>query len=165
MLIEQDLEAKILAALSSALPATPKCFATGFWQPSALAVLKRVENTPDAVAILEVATSPAKRETFSVPVVTFDVTVALVVRLDLDPQGTAFAALAEAIIATFREWQAATYQQTFTALDVDGLSADDVAISATTPVIDTSTQTARLSWSLTISGTYIPETPSTPSTP
>ena len=159
MLAVKDIEAKIVDALRAAT--TSLKFAhevTGFWQTSAYGVLKSLESRTNLVALVEVATSTISQSTFSSPDSSFDASVRLAVRLDLDPQGEAFAAFAEALDALFRKWMRLTYQQTFTALDVDGYSVDGVGVTGSQPTIDTEAKVAAASWTLNLAGSFQPET-------
>lgn len=153
MLIEKELEGKILTALADCLPADVKATVVGFWQPTALGEVKGWEDS-DSAALLEVAVGLGQQETFSNPVVSFNVAVALAVRLELDAQAENILKLVEPISELFKDWMAATYQQTFTALDVDGLSVDGVGVAGEVPQLDPNAKVARVGWSLTLSGSY-----------
>lgn len=154
MLIEKTLEEKILTALRAVLPTDVPLTLVGFWQPTAPGEVKNFESDPTAVALIEVSTGLGSQETFSNPTVSFAVSVNLTVRLELDTQATRILELVEPISELFKGWMAATYQQTFTDLDTDGLSVDGVGVSGGSPALDTSAKVARVGWSLNLSGSY-----------
>lgn len=155
MLIERELEARVVAAIRAAIPAdAPRHVVAGLWQPTAAGTLKGFEDDPSATALIEVATGLGAQETFSSAVVSHAVTVTLYVRLDRDAQGNALLAFAEPVSALFRAWMAATYQRTFDALDGDGLSVDGVGVSGSLPDIDRDEMVATVTWTLALSGYY-----------
>lgn len=155
MLIEQELEARIIAAVRAAIPEdAPRHEVVGLWQPASAGTLKGFRSDKSAVALIEVATGLGAQETFSNPTVSHSVTVTLFVRLDLDTRGTALLVFSDAISALFRKWMAATYQQTFTDLDGDGLSVDGVGVSGSLPEVDVDGMAASVSWTLALSGYY-----------
>lgn len=163
MLAAKAIEAKIVSAIRDALAArTEPHEVTGFWQTTAYGVLKSMETRTDLVALVEVSTSSATQSAFSSPDSSFDASVRLAVRLDLDPQGEAFAAFAEALDALFRGWMRLTYQQTFTALDVDGYSVDGLGIAGSLPELDAEAKVASASWTLDFAGTFRETSTQTP---
>ena len=157
MLIEKEIEAKILAAISAVLPALlPSHSLVGFWQPAAVGNLKRIEDDPSDVAFIEVMTAQGSQATFSDPDISYPVAVQLTVRADLDPDGSALVAFTDPLTALFREWMGATYQQTFTALDIDdAVSIDNVGVSGSAPAIDLAASVIRVRWDLTLSGSLL----------
>lgn len=157
-MLTQVLEKKIIdaivakyAALSVALP---KHQVFGAWQPSLTSVIKNAEDV-DNVATVAVSLGTFAQETYTSPAANATGTVALVVRFDMDPKGTALIRFAEPIDDMFRSWQSETYQQAFTALDINGFSVDDVTVNGgTAPHLDTAAGTVSVTWTFTLSGSY-----------
>jgi len=158
MLIEKALEEKVLTSIAAVLPATHKHILAGFWQPTAPGKLKGLEEDPEATALVETSLGLGNQATFSDPNVTFPLSVQLTVRLELDPQGQKLLDFTEPMHNLFKGWMAATYQQTFTALDIDGLSVDEVSVGGGSPVLDTSAMVGRVKWDITLAGSYRPST-------
>lgn len=157
MLIEKTLEEKIVSAVSGALNAVGIPFTiVGFWQPSAMGEVKHWESDPSSAALIGIVTGLGQQDTFSNPTVAFDVAVNLIVRAELDTQAANILKFVEPISELFKGWMASTYQQTFTALDIEGLSVDGVGVKGGTPELDTSAKVVRVGWSLNLSGSYQP---------
>ena len=156
-LVEAIVVEAIKGAIAAASPSVP-CVVSGFWQPSLAGSIKRGES-PDTVAFVNVATSLGNQPTFSDPNVTLTVAVTLAVRCERDAQSNALPAIAAAIDALFRDWQRRTYQDTFTDLDVDGLSIDELGINAGDPTVNFAAKVATIPWRLSLSGVFNPENP------
>jgi len=159
-MVEKTLEDKIITAITAAMPATitPAQYdAVGFWQTNAVARINGILADPSKVALIEVATGLGNQVTFSDPNVTFAVTVSLVLRAEIAVNDNALATFAEPINELFKGWMASTYQQTFTALDINGkLSVDEVSVSGGTPAISTDNMVSSVTRNLTLAGSYPP---------
>lgn len=156
-MIAKDLEAKIIAAIAdkfAAIDGLPAHQIIGVWQPSIAGAVKNEED-PATVAMIAVAISTASHGTYTAPDVSFRGAVGLTVKIESDPTGSALVQFAEPIEDLFKAWQSDTYQQAFTALDLDNLSVDEISIGdAQPPAIDTRRGTVSLAFPFSISGSY-----------
>lgn len=154
--IPKELEANIVAAVSAALAdaGIDGCDVYGTWRTAGNGYVRWIESgTGKAAVFVSVAT--AIPTTYTTPSVDFNANIELAVRPELDPTGDALLAISKAIENLLRTWQAETYQQAFTALDVEGeFSVGSVGgNTGSAPTI----QDGRciVSWPVTLSGSYI----------
>ena len=156
--VPKELEANVVAAVSAALAAAgidaAKCEVVGTWQSAAHGYVRWIESgvTPAAVCVTVATALPP---TYTAPSVEFAANIELFVRPEKDPQGELLVSIAQTIENMLRAWQAETYQQAFTLLDV----ADEFAVGSiagnqgTAPFVQNERCTA--SWPITISGSYV----------
>lgn len=152
-MIPQEIEKKIIDAIAGRLADSGVKFQIfGAWQPSTVGYLKNQEEA-DSVATIAVAVGTQSRETFSIGTVSFSGSIVLTVRAELDVTGEALLALAGPIEALLKDWQGATYQSVFDALDVDGFKVGDIKFAGgNPPQMDFSAKTITVDWPFTISG-------------
>lgn len=155
--IPKELEDNLVAALSAALSAAEvpagACSFAGTWRTSAQGYVRWLESgASPALVCVSVATSVPK--TYTQPAVDFLANIELFVRPEKDTDGALLLSISTAIENTLRAWQAETYQQAFTLLDVVGEFAvgDVVGNQGTAPTIQN--DRCSVSWPITISGTY-----------
>ena len=171
MKLLQDIEAKLIAAIESAIrpdsptpsgvacldsPApsgvSPKVQILGLWQPSALGTVRNQED-PDTVATIAVGLGTPAVKTYSASEASISGSIVLSVRIELDTSGAAFVALSDAIGSLLTGWNAANYQAAFTALDTEAFNVGDVTTTGgATPVIDYARKTISVTFPFTISG-------------
>lgn len=165
MLIPLELEKKIIAAITAAIESRAgdynrQCTISGSWQPSTGLPRWIAAETPAPVHV-NVAVGTAIPRTYTAGDVDFPVAVTLFVRTDLDASGALLVAFAEILENLFRSWQAETYQQAFTALNIpNGFAVGDVAgAQGSSPTVNNNL--CSVSWPLTIGGTYLEPQPET----
>ena len=155
MLIQKELEEKLLTIYRAALTAAGITNVTisGAWETAQSGLVKWVEGDGTSAAFVNVAVGNPGWQTFSTPVVSFNVNTSLFVRTELDPTGELLAAIAGVIEDIHRNWQTSTYQQTFTALDLDNLSVDGIALGVgASPTVDGAN--CVVTWPFTLNGSY-----------
>ena len=139
MTMLEDIEAKLIAAISAALasiPNAPKVQIFGLWQPSAAGTVRNQED-PDAVAVIAVGLGTPAVKTYSASEASISGSIALTVRIELDTSGSAFVALSDAVGSLLTGWNAANYQAAFDALDTDAFQVGDVTTTGgAAPTID-----------------------------
>ena len=155
MLIQKELEEKLLTIYRAALTAAgiTNVTVSGAWETAQSGLVKWVEGDGTSAAFVNVAVGNPGWQTFSTPVVSFNVNTSLFVRTELDPTGELLAAIAEVIENLHRSWQVATYQSGFTALDLENLSVDGIALGVgASPTVDGAN--CVVTWPFTLNGSY-----------
>ena len=159
MLIPYELEKKIIAAITAAVSsssgdANRQFKISGAWQESTAIPRWIAAESPSPVHI-SVSVGTGLPRTYTAGDVDFPVNVTLFVRTDLDPSGALLLSCAEILENLFRSWQAETYQQAFTALNVpNGFDVGDVAgAQGSSPTVNGNL--CSVSWPLTIGGSYL----------
>lgn len=155
MKILADIEAKLIAAVSSAvaaIPNAPKVQIFGLWQPS-LADVVRNQEDPDTVATIVVGLGTPAVQTYSAASASITGTIVISVRIERDTSGAAFAALSDAVGTLLTGWNADNYQAAFTALDTTGFNVGDVtAAPGAVPAVDYDRKIISVTFPFTISG-------------
>lgn len=169
MTLLRDIEAKIISAIdaaihpdSSALPrvvrpdspalAGVKVQVLGLWQPSAIGLVRNLED-PETVATIAVGLGTPAIQTYSASAASITGSIVLTVRVELDPTGAAFVALSDAIGSLLTGWNAANYQAAFTALDTEAFNVGDVTTTGgATPTLDYERKLISVTFPFTISG-------------
>lgn len=166
MKLLQDIEAKLIAAIESAIypdsphpdsphpesRALPRVQIFGLWQPSALGTVRNQED-PDTVATIAVGLGTPAVQTYSAAAASITGSIVLTVRVELDPSGAALLALSDAIGSLLTGWNAANYQAAFTALDTEAFNVGDVTTTGgATPSLDYERKLITVTFPFTISG-------------
>jgi len=151
-----DLESKLISAIDERLVAAsvPSYQIFGPWSITPGTV--RNVQSESSVAVVSVSVGTPKCETYTTGTVSFAGSVEIVVRLELDPSGSALSAFASVVDDLFRAWQAETYQQAFTALDIQAFSVGDFSAGAgSPPAVDRVRSLVSVSFPFSISGVYV----------
>lgn len=152
MFASYELECAVLDAIASHI-GEPGVVLQGAWQP--------IDETPDAVAIVTVAVATPTVTTYTSPHHTFDGSVTLATRLELDPRSDKLRALAEALCQLFDSWQAQTYQEGFAALDIDKdgvvLHVDEISVEGAAPQYDRDAGIRSVTFALTLQASIVPK--------
>lgn len=156
MTLLRDIEAKIIAAIESAIHpdsrALPRVQIFGFWQPSLPGIVRNQED-PETAATIAVGLGTPAVQTYSASAASITGSIVLTIRVELDPTGAALLALSDAIGSLLTGWNAANYQAAFTALDTDAFNVGDVTTTGgSTPYVDYERKTVTVSFPFTISG-------------
>lgn len=157
MLIQKELEAKIMSELNARLGTVEalrgKFVLHGSWQQAGVGLVRWIETDATSPVFVMVSVGTPDRPTFSSAVVNFAVNASVFVRTELDPDGSLLVAMADAIQAVIDDWQSETYQAEFTRFDIPGLSVDGISVQGgTSPTVQGGT--AVVSWPMTFSGSY-----------
>lgn len=156
MLIQKELEARIVSLIENALAAAGRgdiCRVCGSWQPVSDGLVRWIDTDVKSVAAINVAVGSPGRETFSDPSVSFSAKVSLFVRHELDATGDLLVELSALVQSVIDDWQAGTYQREFTVFDLPSLSIDDLSVqSGQSPAING--DKVAVVWPLTFSGSY-----------
>ena len=162
MMVEQELESKIVAALEAL--EVSGLVVCGLWNPVAPGDVKGLERTDDPIAAV-VRVSPRSYGDYGVPTVTCECAVVLAARVDLDPTGAILSSAAEAISARLAAW----HDDVCTA-DGDGLSfegfmaAGFMVTGGSGPTFDETKGAWAVTFNFTVSGTLVDEPTEEPTT-
>lgn len=150
-MIEQELESKIVAAIEAL--GVNGLDVRGLWNPVAAGLVKGSEDDSSVPAAAVVRVSPRAYDAVTFPTATFDGTVSLVVRTDLDPTGTVLALASDEISALLARLHRTVAHGDDQGLDVDGL---DVAafhlVGGTGPAFDQTAATWSVIYNFTVVG-------------
>ncbi|MBO7687681.1 MAG: hypothetical protein J6V72_14920 [Kiritimatiellae bacterium] len=150
-MIEQKLESAIVAAVEAL--GVSGMDVSGLWNPVSAGFVKGEEANSSAAAGAVVRVAPRAYDAVTFPTATFDCTVSLVVRTDLDPDGAILASAADKISAFLARLHRTVAHGEDQGLDVDGL---DVAAFHLTggsgPVFDEAVATWAVTYNFTVVG-------------
>lgn len=155
MMVEQELESKIVAALEAL--EVSGLVVRGLWNPVAPGEVKGQEGS-DIPAAAVVRVSPRSYGDYGVPTVTCECAVVLAVRVDLDPTGAILSSAAEAISDRLAAWH-----DNVCVADGDGLSFEGFMAAAFTapggsgPTFDETKGAWAVTFNFTVSGTLVAE--------
>ena len=161
-MIEQELEGKIVAAIAAL--GVVGLEVRGLWNPVSAGLVKGDEADASVPAAAIVRVGPRSFGSYTIPTVSLDCSVALVVRTDLDPTGEILAGAADAISEKIAAWHADVCESDDAGLAFDGFVPGGFSASGGSgPDFDRSAATWAVTWSFTIAGTLVPiEEPSVP---
>ena len=156
-MIEQELESKIVAAVAALDVAGLDV--RGLWNPVPNGLVKGAETDSSSPAAAIVRVSPRSYGAYTIPTVTFDCMISLVVRTDLDPTGETIAAAASAISAKLAAWHDDVCESNDAGLAFDGFMPSAFAVpGGAGPSYDDKSATWGVDYSFTIDGTLVPIT-------
>ena len=156
-MIEKSIEANIIAAIQ-ALGLTG-LVVRGAWQAAAEGEVKDTEDSSPAA--LAVAVSPRSFETFGFGICSMDVTLALVVRIDLCPTGAALETFVDPIANLLQKWNLTLDCTNDCNLGTDGFTPGGLQMSGGSgPETDREACVWSVAFNFTIRGT-VPEDSST----
>lgn len=155
-MIEQSLESNIVAAIEAL--GVNGLDVRGLWNPVAEGLVKGSENDSSSPAAAAVRVSPRSYSNYTIPTVTFDCAISLVVRTDLDPTGAILAAAADAIAGKLAAWHADVCESNDAGLACAGFQPAGFAVSGGTgPDFDRDAATWAVNYAFTIDGSLVPE--------
>lgn len=156
-MIEKSIEANIIAAIAAL--DLPGLDIHGAWQAAAEGEVKDTEDSSPAA--LAVAVSPRSFETFGFGICSMDVTLALVVRIDLCPTGAALETFVDPIANLLQKWNLTLDCTNDCNLGTDGFTPGGLQMSGGSgPETDREAGVWSVAFNFTIRGT-VPEDSST----
>lgn len=155
MLICKELEQKIVADLKGRIGEANGVKVRGSWEDAGRGLIKWVNEDTTAPAFVSVAVGTPQRETRSANQLSFSANITLFVRIELDVAASIMCGTAEKIESAVTEWQSFTYQQFFTAFDIEGvLSVDDITVGGGgSPTLNNGI--ASVTWPVVLTGSLV----------
>ena len=155
MMIEKSIEANVISAVESL--GLPGLAVRGAWQAAEDGDVKDVEGSSPAA--LAVAISPRKFETFGFSTCSMEVALALVVRTDLCPSGTALETYADPIASLLQAWNLTLDCDHDCGLGTDGFVPGGLQMAGgTSPEVNRDAATWSITFNFTLQGTVSPST-------
>ena len=149
-MIEQLIEKRIIDAVNALN--LPGLAVSGIWQPVGDGAVKGMEGA-DHTAALAVSVGPRTFDTFTVCECSFDVRLALVVRLGRDATGNALVEYAGGILDLLTRWNMDEYGDWCAELAVDGFDPSGIRVdTGEGPSIDRDAGIATVDFGFTLKG-------------
>ena len=154
-MIEQELETKIVTAIQALGVAGLEV--RGLWNPVAAGLVKGEEADASIPADAIVRVSPRGYGSYTIPNVTFDCAIALVVRTDLDSTGSILAAAVDAISTKLAAWHETVCEDNAAGLAFDGFMPGGFSVPVGSgPEFDRPSATWVVTFPFSIEGTLVP---------
>ena len=148
---ELDLEKRIVAAVAAL--GVSGLEVHGLWNPVDAGLVKGEETDASVPAAAVVRVSPRAYDNVTFPTATFDCSVAIVVRTDLDPTGSLLATVANAVSGLLARLHRTVAHGRNSSLDVAGLEVAAFHLTGGDgPEFDRASATWAVTYSFTVVG-------------
>ena len=149
MLIQKDIEAKILSQIREACAAFDFLTVRGAWEEAFFGLIRWSEDG-GSDAFVSVALSTPTRQAPTNPTATMSANVTVFVRCECDPRGEKLTLICETLQNRFERW----IMEDFGALDIPEFSVDGVALaSGASPKLENAV--CSVTYSLELSGSFV----------
>ena len=150
MLIQKDIEAKMLAQIREACEKFDFVTVRGAWEEAFFGLTRWSEGEGNEDAFVSIALGTPARNTPANPVATIAANVSVFVRCECDPRGEKLTLICETLQNLFERW----IMEDFGALDIPEFSVDGVAIaSGTSPKLENAV--CSVTYPLELSGSFV----------
>lgn len=149
MLIQKDIEAKMLSHIRGACEKLDFVTVRGAWEEAFFGLTRWSEGEGNEDAFISVALSTPTRQAPTDPTATMSANVTVFVRCECDPRGEKLTLICETLQDLFERW----IMEDFGALDIPEFSVDGVALaSSASPRLENSV--CSVTYPLELSGSY-----------
>jgi hypothetical protein len=153
MLIQKDIEAKMLSQIREACAAFDFLTVRGAWEEAFFGLTRWSEGEGNEDAFISVALGTPARNTPANPVATIAANVTVFVRCECDPRGEKLTLICETLQNLFDQWIQSDHLGESTALDIPEFFVGGVAMGGgNAPTLNNSV--CSVTYPLELSGSY-----------